>query len=230
MKSKLAVLVGALLLAGSAYAQTNQVLSVNAVGYVKVDLLATNKLHLLANNFEPLSGPIAISNTFASLPAGTTVYLWDEVAQSYKPGISRSLFGWPPAGSNRLERGSSFFLKTAGLATNVASYSVYLMGEVPDSSTAPTSSYNTAVGLKLVGNSYPVSTRWTNTSLAKSVSPGSIIYVWDAVSQSYGAGISKSLFGWPPAGNNLVLNPGQGYIVKTTNSVGYSESKPYTWP
>ncbi|MCO5061095.1 MAG: hypothetical protein M9963_03685 [Kiritimatiellae bacterium] len=61
MKSKLAVLVGALLLAGSAYAQTNQVLSVNAVGYVKVDLIATNKLHLLANNFEPLNGPIAIS-------------------------------------------------------------------------------------------------------------------------------------------------------------------------
>ncbi len=230
MKSKLAVLVGALLLAGSAYAQTNQVLSVNAVGYVKVNILATNKLHLLANNFEPLSGPIAISNTFASLPFGTQIYLWDSAAQAYKSPITRGLFGWPPAGSNQLVRGESFFLRSAGGATNVAGYPVYVMGEVPDASTAPTSSYSTAVGLTLVGNPYPVETKWTNSALAKALPFGAKVYVWDASSQSYSAPITRGLFGWPPAGNALVLQPGVGVIVQTTNTINYAEVKPYTWP
>ncbi|MCO5067841.1 MAG: hypothetical protein M9910_04015 [Kiritimatiellae bacterium] len=230
MKSKLAVLVGALLLAGSAYAQTNQVLSVNAVGYVKVDLIATNKLHLLANNFEPLNGPIAISNTFASLPVGTQVYLWDSVAQAYISPITRGLFGWPPAASNTLVRGESFFLRSSSNATNAPQYSVYFMGEVPDASTAPTSSYSTAAGLKLIGNPYPVETKWTNSALAQAMPVGSQVFVWDAASQSYSAPITRGLFGWPPAGNALVLQPGRGVIVKTTNIFNYAEVKPYTWP
>ncbi|MCO6400105.1 MAG: hypothetical protein J5I99_02600 [Verrucomicrobia bacterium] len=230
MKSKLAVLVGALLLAGSAYAQTNQVLSVNAVGYVKVDLIATNKLHLLANNFEPLNGPIAISNTFASLPPGTSVILWDKAAQAYKPAINRSVFGWPVAGSNQLIRGESIFLRTAGASTNVSTYPVYLMGEVPDSDTAPTSTYASAAGITFVGLPYPVQTWWTNTALSMALPAGSSLYVWDSAAQGYSPSMSKSVFGWSAAAKALVLQPGQGFFVVTTNVVNYSEVKPYTWP
>jgi len=230
MKSKLAVLVGALLLAGSAYAQTNQVLSVNAVGYVKVDLVASNKLHLLANNFEPLSAPIAISNTFASMPVGTSIILWNSGAQAYEAPITRGLFGWPVAGTNTLKRGASYFLRTSSSGTNVATYPVYLMGEVPDSQTAPTSSHTTAVGLSFVGNSYPVIASWTNSAVAKAMPVGASVLTWDVAAQAYQAPITKGLFGWPVAGNLLMIQPGQGIIVRTTNSVAFSDVKPYTWP
>ncbi len=230
MKSKLAVILGATLLAGSAFAQTNQVLSRNAVGYVRLDFIATNKLHMVANNFVPLDSPIAISNTFATLPPGTQIILWNEGSQTYLPPIVRGPFGWPAAASNVLPRGKSFFLKTSSSASNVTQYSVYVMGEVPDRITAPTTSVSAAKGFTFASHPYPVTTFWTNTALAKAMLPGSQLILWDAASQSYPAPFIKGPFGWSGAANSLMITAGQGVLIKTTNTFSYSEIKPYTWP
>lgn len=232
MKTKLALILGAALLAGSAFAQTNQVLSKNAVGYVKVDLIASNKLHLIRNDFEPLGAPIAISNALASMPNGSQVILWDSQGQAYYPPIGKSQFGgWGASGSNVLPRGSAFYLRTPATATNVATFPLYIMGEVPDEVTAPTTPRSVVIGLQLVGHTYPVETFWTNTALAQSLPIGSQIYTWNVGTQQYAAPIGKSQFGgWGAQGNALIVTPGQGFIVRSTNSFGYAEVKPYTWP
>jgi hypothetical protein len=229
MKKSLVLAAGLAILATSSFAQT-QVLSRNAVGYVKVDLLATNKLHLVRNDFEPLNGPIAISNTLASLPAGSQVLIWDDANQIYLAPIIKTAFGWGPGGTNLLRRGQAYFIRTANNSTNVPSYPLYLMGEVPDKNTAPSSTLSVAMGLNMDGYSYPVVQKWTNTQYSKSLPAGSQIIIWDNATQQYLAPIIKTAFGWGPSGNALTINPGQGFFVRATNSFVFSETKPYTWP
>ncbi|MCO5045841.1 MAG: hypothetical protein M9935_11315 [Kiritimatiellae bacterium] len=230
MKSKLAVLVGALLLAGSAYAQTNQVLSVNAVGYVKVDLIATNKIHMLRNDFVGLDSPAVISNVLASLPVGTQVILWDKGAQAYRPAFNKTVIGFGANGTNPLPRGQGFIVRTPSSATNVATIPLYILGEVPDSVTASTTTTYVVNGINLEGYPYPVSTKWTNTALSAALPVGSQVVIWNPLSQSYAAAINKTVIGWGPSGNALSLNPGQGYFVRTSTNVVVNQVKPYTWP
>lgn len=230
MKKLLTAALGLAALASVATAQTNVVLSRNAVGYVKIDLIATNKLHLIRNDFVGLNGPIAISNALASLPVNSQVTLWDKSNQVYRPPIIRGVFGWGVGGSNRLNRGESFFLRTPNAATNVPSFPLYLMGEVPDKFTAPTTTLVAANGINLEGHPYPVSTRWTNTTLSQVLPINSQIVTWNLTNQAYNAPIIKGVFGWGAAGNALVLDPGQGFVIRTTNLVVYNVGKPYTWP
>lgn len=230
MKKILLALLGAITLASISTAQTNVVLSRNAVGYVRVDLIATNKLHLLRNDFVGLSSPIAISNALSTLPVGTQVILHDKVNQVYKSPIVRTTFGWGSGGTNQLIRGSSFFIRTPNSSTNVPIIPLYFMGEVPDRFTAPTTTIAVLPGNNFDGYPYPVSRHWTNMTYSQLLSIGSQIITWNVTSQQYNAPISKSAFGWGAAGNALILHPGQGFIVKTTNSFVWSETKPYTWP
>lgn len=230
MKKMLAAALGLAVLASAATAQTNVVLSRNAVGYVKIDLIATNKLHLIRNDFVGLGAPIAISNALASLPVGTEVILWDRIGQTYRPAIVRTVFGWGVGGSNRLNRGEAFFLRTPNTATNVQTIPLFFMGEVPDKFTAPTSTLTTATGLGLDGYPYPVQRQWTNTALAQILPVGSEIIIWNETNQSYNAAIIRTVFGWGAAGNALQIRPGQGFVIRATNSIPYSQVKPYTWP
>lgn len=229
MKKALIIALG-LAFASSAFADTNAVLSKNAVGYVKVDLIATNKLHLIRNDFIGLDAPIAISNTFAALPVNTEIIFWNKSSQSYRSPIGKTAFGWGSAGSNILPRGESFFLRTPSSATNTAQYSVYLMGEVPDQITSPTSTHSIAAGIGLEGYAYPVATSWTNTALAKALPVNSEIIVWNNAAQSYNAAIGKTAFGWGASGNALILQPGQGFVVRSPSAVNAEQAKPYTWP
>lgn len=230
MKKALIIALG-LAFVGSAFAQTNTVLSRNAVGYVKVDLVASNKLHLIRNDFVGIgSSAVAISNTLATLPVGSKVLLFNESAQAYNPAITKTAFGWGPAGSNVLPRGVSFFLTTANSPTNVPSYPLYIMGEVPDAQTAPNTAVSIPAGFGFKGYPYPVAQKWTNTALSVQLGLGAKVIPWDSSLQTYGSAITKTAFGWGPAGNALVLNPGQGFLISASAPGSASEVKPYTWP
>jgi hypothetical protein len=236
MKRIILTALGLAISVSAASAATNVVLSRNAVGYVRIDLIATNKLHLIRNDFVGLNAPIAISNALASLPPGTQVILWDKSNQVYQSAIIKSanpLVGWGPGGSNRLERGASFFIRTPNAATNVSTIPLFLMGEVPDKFTAPTTTLTVVQGLNMVGYPYPVSRPWTNTTLAQQLPAGSQIITWNATNQSYNPAIirpSNPALGWGPLGNALQISPGQGFFIRATNALVYSEAKPYTWP
>ena len=223
-------LVVLLALVGSiAYGQT-QVLSRNAVGYVKI-LGEKGKLTLGRSDFEAMdsAGGIQVSNMFGNqLPDNTTLYLWDRGAAAYKTIAKVPRSGWAAAGTTRVARGGGFWIRVpSGAASN--EYPVYIMGEVPDRLTAPTTTVTGLSGLNMLGFPYPVQGLWTNTDIAIKAPVNSILYLWDQSNQAYQTHAKVPRSGWSTA-TNLVLYPGQGFWLRNTGTFDWAESKPYTWP
>ncbi|HMP76654.1 MAG TPA: hypothetical protein PKE12_10200 [Kiritimatiellia bacterium] len=226
MKKTIVIALGLAVMAGSAFAQTNQVLSRNAVGYVKIEAVRSNFV-FIANNFSNLlGGPVTVTNLIGNqVPIGSSLFLWDPAAQAYR---SESLLfsGWTP-GTNRLNTGRGFWLKIADAGpSNV--YQVYLMGEVPDKNTQPTGTIPIVSGFNMVSLPYPVSIAFTSTALAKSGAIGDSAFFWNPVSKTY---YSESLIfsGWTPGTNRVA--PGQAFWYRRGGSAtNWVEVKPYTWP
>ena len=226
MKKTIVIALGLAVMSGSAFAQTNQVLSRNAVGYVKIEAVRSN-FHFVANNFFDLNGgPVTVTNLIGNqVPNGTALFLWDSAAQAYR-FENKGFSGWVP-GTNRLNTGRGFWLKIPPTAPS-NSYQVYLMGEVPDKNTSPTSSFPIVTGFNMVSMPYPVSTKFTNTAIAKAAGNGDAAFFWNPVAQSY-VFENRGFAGWQPGTN--VVNPGQGFWYKRAGSqTNWVEPKPYTWP
>ena len=228
MKKITLAIAGLALIGNAVFAQTNTVLSRNAVGYVKATI-PKGKLALLRNDFEDITGRgLAITNVIGDqVPTDSSILLWDYNLLQYKAIGKGSRSGWGTAGTNVLARGQSFFLKIPATAVS-NEYQVYLMGEVPDKTTAPTSAVGIVSGLGMYGVPYPVSEYWTNTTLAKQAQNNDFVMIWDG--NQYIAYGKSSRSGWGSA-TNLVLTPGQGFWFKTASaSSNWSVPKPYTWP
>ncbi len=227
---KMIWLVAVLLIAQTVAQAQTQVLSRNAVGYVKITA-ERNKLVLGRSDFEAMDGGggIAVSNLFGNqLPDDSRVYLWDRTTATYKILQKTARGAWGPGGSNRVQRGDSFCIKVpASAASN--SYDVYVMGEVPDRFTAPTTTVGGIVGMNMLGYPYPVSVSWTGTDLAAKAPVDSRLYLWDVSNQSYVIHQKTARGGWATAGG-VLLTPGVGFWLKNTSSVNWVEVKPYTWP
>lgn len=227
MKRLLALLMAVGMTATIASAQ--EVLSQNAVGYVKVDLEAGN-LYLLRNDFESVDGsPMSIANVLdEQVPVGTIVTLFDEVAQSYLPGIGRGAFGWAVAASNVLERGGAFFVQMPASPPD-PSYELFIMGEVPDANTP----MNAVPGINMAGLPYPASIEWLDSVYSSELPVGSILTLWDVGTQSYLPGIGRGPFGWAAAATGLSIEPGEGFFVTIPTAespIAFDETKPYVWP
>lgn len=233
MKRMVLVMLAVVMAGTLAFGQT-QVLSRNAVGYVKVDA-ERGKFALVRLDFESMDGSqggcMVVSNLldWTQFPDDTLLYLWNYATREYRPIVQRSSRGgWGSGGSNLVCRGEGFWVKIpSGAASN--SYPVFLMGEVPDRTTAPTTTIESLTGLNILGFPYPVDVIWTNTDLAKKLPGDSLLYLWGG--SSYIGPYQKSARSgtWGEA-SNLVVRPGQAFWVKTTGTVDWVEGKPYTWP
>lgn len=227
MKKSLVLAAGLAILATSSFAQT-QVLSRNAVGYVKIDAVRSN-FHFIANNFFSLDGanvPITVTNLIGNqVPNGSALFLWDPATQSYR-SENKGFAGWTP-GTNRLNTGRGFWLKIADTGpSNV--YQVYLMGEVPDKNTQPTSTVPIVTGFNMVSMPYPVSMKFTNTELAKAAVNGDAVFFWNPVTKTY-YGENRGFAGWVPGTNDVY--PGQAlWYRRAGGNTNWVQVKPYTWP
>jgi len=223
MKKLILVAIMTAFVASLAQAQTNQVLSRNAVGYVKLNA-EKNKLLLGRTDFIPMNGSYVASNIFgtAQWPNGTVVYTYDPSLPGYKID-NKGFAGWST--NIVFTRGKGFWFKVPATAPS-NNYDIFLMGEVPDATTAPDTTNTVANGIAQIGYPYPADVYWTNTTLAKGSPNGAIVYTWDGTNYVLN---NKSFAGW--ANPNLIITPGQGFWYKnnlaTTNWV---EVKPYTWP
>lgn len=230
---KTIVLFAAALAATASMAQTNTVLSRNAVGYTQVQIPPA-KLFLARQSFEPIGGGTwTVANTLTNqLPNGSKCIIYDAVGQAYK-SFTYSVIGGVGAwsqGTTTLARATGFFVQ---VPTNVAgtNYTIYLMGEVPDATTAPTTTVSILNGLNLVGYGYPVDTAFSNLQIKTSLPPTSKLILYDSFAGylSY----TKSTLGggtWPNAALTNIIKASQGFFIQTTQNVQWAESKPYTWP
>jgi len=229
MKKLALALIGLTLVGSSAFAQTTGVLSRNAVGYVKVSV-GKGKLELIRNDFEDITGAgIAITNIIGNqVPTDSSVLLWNYSLQTYI-AANKLRSGWDAQGTNRLLRGQSFFLRVPSTAVS-NEYQVYLMGEVPDKTTAPSTTVSVINGIGMYGVGYPVTEKWTNTTIAKAAKTDDSVLIWDYSNQTYVAG-NKLRSGWDATGVALTLRPGQGFWFRTSlGATNWVITKPYTWP
>lgn len=224
MKKLAIALLGLTVVSSAVFAQTNQVLSRNAVGYVRVDT-PSNKLNLVRLDFVNLAGGnYTVTNLIGNqLAQGGALYIWDLSNQTYV-GENKLKSGWSP-GTNAIRRGAGFFIYS--LSNN----NVFLMGEVPDSITAPTTTVNVLGGLNLTGYPYPADATFTSTPMFTSSAQGDAIYLWDVTGQTYG-GYNRLKSGWSPADyTNLTFRPGQGFwYLRNSGGASWQYAKPYTWP
>ncbi len=221
-RTGLAILI--LIVAASlSYAQTNQVLSRNAVGYTKITC-PKGGLVLVRMDFESMDGgDLHAEDVFGDqLPMGTLIYHYDPSLGSYVTD-NKSFAGWST--NIIFERGMGFWIEVPDTAAS-NEYQVYMMGEVPDRFTAPTSTVSVASGINQIGYTYPNDVYWTNTDLAKNAAMGDILYWWDGTNYQVN---NLSFAGW--ADPNLVITPGMGFWFETSlSATNWIEGKPYTWP
>lgn len=229
MKKLTAILVGALIASSAALAQTNQVLSRNAVGYVKVNL-QSGKLYLVSNPFVNLDGvgDPKLTNVFAVVPGGTIISIWNEGSSSYDNYTRSTRGAWlGTAPTATVKRADGIFIRYP--VTNAVD--LYLMGEVPDRFTAPSSFVARVPGIAMVGLPYPVTIRLTNTVMAQQVPNGTIISIWNSASNKYDNYTKSARGAWLAEAQTADLNPGIGMVIRASNAASsWYERKPYTWP
>ena len=217
------------------WAVGQQVLSKNAVGYVKVDMEGGGtkpNLYLVAHPFESLTdanGLHLVSNVFAAVPNNTIVSVWDPIGQGYVQYGRDGRGTWLGAAATaKISRSQGAFVR---IPSNATQREVFLMGEVPDKTTAPSQYMSRAEGLTMIGFPYPVATRLTNTVMAQALPNNTIISVWDSAAQTYVQYGKDGRGNWLGAAATAELQPGQGMVIRNTNAPNsWWETKPYSWP
>lgn len=230
MKKALWIVMAAALAVAVVAASAQEVLSANAVGYIKKTLPAGGKLVAMSIPLNNMTNPVTVfgeSSVAAEAPVDAIVYFWDPVAQSWLAGL-KSTKGWGPAQATRVVApGEGFFLKGAPLA--VTDVEVTITGEVPADPTL-TRAIPGGNALGTLANPYPVDFVFGDSDVAANASVDSVVYFWDLDAQSWLAGL-KSTKGWGPAQANRVVQAGEGFFLKEFGSVNqWEETKPYTWP
>lgn len=227
-KSLWMMMIGALAVSVIA-ASAQEVLSQNAVGYIKKTLPADADLIALAiplNNMNEASNVFGRTSIADEAPQGSSVFFWDEVLQVWSGG-AKGLKGWAGAQSNRVvAAGEAFFMKgpVGGVATEVT-----ITGEVPDDADL-TRVMSGSGALSAVANPYPVDFLFGESDLAVNATQTSSVFFWDEALQVWSGG-AKGLKGWAGAQSNRVVQAAEGFFLKEAGTVtDWDQTKPYTWP
>jgi hypothetical protein len=224
------LLASALVLAIAVSAAVAQeVLSQNAVGYIKV-ATPPGKFVSVAqplNNMGKAENKFGETSIAQELPQGSIVSFWDPVNQNWGGGTKGGK-GWAGAESNKvIAAGEGFFIKAPANAP--ADGEVTITGEVPDEPKLDrVIPGNNAFGS--LANPYPVDFKFGESDAAKNATQGSIVSFWDVVAQNWGGG-TKGGKGWAAGQSNRVVQAGEGFFLREKETVTtITTEKPYTWP
>ena len=228
MKKTLWIAIAGTLVASVIAASAQEVLSANAVGYIKKALPAGGKLVSMSiplNSMTESSIVFGRTSVAAEAPQSSVVYFWDASLQSWSPG-TKGIKGWSAADSNKvIAAGEGFFLKGPGTAAEVT-----ITGEVPDDPKITRTFPGGGTALGSLANAYPVDFKFGESDLAKNATQGSVVYFWDEAIQTWGGG-TKGIKGWAAGQSNRVVVAGEGFFIKEAGTVTtWTNSKPYTWP
>lgn len=215
----------------AASAQT-EVLSGNAVGYIKRTVPAAGKLAAVAHPLNSMSaGTLMFTNTSIAteMPNGSWAYFWNPITQKWVGSQKSGKGAWDGVAQEKeVLTGEMFFLKTP--AIQVTDVAVTITGEVPDEQTL-TRAVQGNNAIAALGNPYPVDVAFTNMDVAKNAANSSWAYFWNNDTQRW-VGSQKSGKGaWDGVAQAKTVQAGEGFFLKDfgPGSV-WTNSKPYTWP
>lgn len=220
------LLASALVLAIAVSAAVAQeVLSQNAVGYIKVTTIAGKFISVAQplNNMGKAENKFGETSIAQELPQGSTVFFWSPEGQGWSGG-GKSAKGWGGTQSNKvIAAGEGFFIKSP------QNGEVTITGEVPDEAQlSRVIPGNRAFGS--LANPYPVDFKFGESDVAKNASQGSTVFFWSIDGQGWSGG-GKSAKGWGGTQSNKVVAAGEGFFLKEAEGVTtITTVKPYTWP
>ena len=225
---KLMSLVALAVVASVVAASAQEVLSANAVGYVKRAIPA-GKLQIVSVPFENIAsedgtykfGETQIAN---DLPQGSSVMFWDDANQGWSGG-AKGAKGWSAGQANHvLVPGEGFFVRN----NSSADLEVTAAGEVPSDGSL-SRAYNGGSALSIVASPYPVDVTFGETEIASQLPQGSSVMFWDVDKQGWSGG-AKGAKGWSAGQANKVISAGEGFFIRAASEDAWSAVKPYTWP
>lgn len=225
MKRLIGVAAGLAMVAGLAQGQTN-VLSQNAVGYVKINMDA-GKFYLVSTQWLQIDGsPNTVNNVLGTQFADfSQAFTWNgssfNASHTLLPGGTGNWTG----GATAIEPGDGFWLTTG------TSVEAFFLGEVPGANNGFDMNVVSGVtGFQILSNPYPVNIAWQSTDLADQLTDFSQLFQFDP-----DTGFLPSVTKLP--GGNWTSNPtisvGEGFWVRVglgTGSIDWTETKPYTYP
>ena len=228
MKKTLWIAIVGALAASVVAASAQEVLSANAVGYIKKTLPANGKLVMVAvplNSMTETDIVFGRSSVAQEAPVNSVVYFWDTVNQRWSPG-NKTTKGWGALSNRVVASGEGFFLQ--GPPTTNYNVDVTITGEVPESNTRARSLPG-AGALGTVGNPFPVDFKFGESGLAVNATTNSVVYFWDETNQRWSPG-NKTSKGWGAFSNRVVL-AGEGFFLQEAAGITtWTNIRPYTWP
>lgn len=224
------VMAAALAVAVVAASAQTEVLSANAVGYIKKTLPAGGKWVAMSIPLDSMTNASLVfgeTSVAAEAPVGASVAFWDVINQGWSAG-GKSSKGWNSLQANyELQPGEGFFLK--GDPAAVSDAEVTITGEVPsDGALARAIPGASAYGT--LANPYPVDFTFGTSAFASNATVGSSVAFWSVENQGWSAG-GKSSKGWNSLQANYVVEAGEGFFMKEFGgAANWTMDKPYTWP
>ena len=224
------VMAAALAVAVVAATAQTEVLSANAVGYIKKTLPAGGGWVAMSIPLDSMTNASLVfgeTSVASEAPVNAEVAFWDPLAQSWITGL-KSGKGWNSLQANyELQPGEGFFLK--GDSAAVSEVEVTITGEVPaDGALARAIPGASAFGT--LANPFPVDFTFGTSAFASNASVDSEVAFWDVDAQSWIMGL-KSGKGWNSLQANYVVEAGEGFFMKEFGgAANWTMDKPYTWP
>ena len=225
-------IAGALVVSVVAASAQTEVLSANAVGYIKRTVPANGGLEVIsyALNPMPYSGITWFTNTSvaAEMPNLSAAFFWNPETQRWIGSQKTGKGVWgPEALAKQILPGEMFFLKTP---SGSAAVEVTITGEVPDDA-----SLQRAVqggnGLAALANPYPVDFAFSTSTLASNAANLSWAYFWDTGLQRWVGALKSGKGVWDGVATAKTVQAGEGFFLKDVNPASvWTNTKPYTWP
>lgn len=230
MKKTLWIVMAAALIAAVVTASAQEVLSQNAVGYIKKTLPAGGKFVAMSIPLDSMSSTEIVfgeTSVAEEAPSGTFVYFWDVVNQGWNAG-QKSTKGWGPfQAAYVLQPGEGFLMKSPPASTE--DVDVTITGEVPADATL-SRGIPGGEAFGSLGNPYPVDFTFGTSALASNAPSGTFVYFWDVDNQGWNAG-QKSTKGWGPFQAAYGVQAGEGFLLRAPGgAMSWDAAKPYTWP
>lgn len=206
----------------------DEVLSKNAVGYIKVSVEA-DTYALIGGSFIPMTtnSVFTVKDVLGDtgFPPNTKVQAWNPVELKYDTSIFyNDEYGWYPEVS--IDPAQGFWVKPLGQA-----HDFYFMGEVP----AEDVSFSALEGYQIVTFPFPVAISVTNTAFDTMTNIQDKILVQKEDGSGYFTYIKyQAPYGWVSTDDgapaDLTFVPGKAVWYKSTSDVNWVETKPYAWP
>ena len=224
MKKTLWIAIAGALAASVIAASAQEVLSANAVGYIKKTLPPNGALVALSIPLNSMSESTIVfgrTSIAQEAPVNSWAYFW--TGSSWAGGM-KTTKGWAGLSNRVVVSGEAFFLK--GDPADGTAREVTITGEVPDDASLARAVVGSG-NLTTIANPFPVDFTFGTSSIASNASVNSWAYFWTGSSW---AGGMKTTKGWGGLSNRVVL-AAEGFFLKEV-STGYTwtNSKPYTWP